>query len=162
VKGKNTACRWRNVAQGAERRAPVRWVWPILAIGIGLTSSPSLAAVRQWRNPQNGLFQDSSKWVGGMVPGAADTAAFGLNGSTAPFAVTFNAHPIVLELTVTKQRPTFELGGFTFNTALVTIGGSSTPNLTVRNGTLVAGGAIIGHANGAPGTATVEGPTAVW
>ncbi|XVJ58976.1 MAG: hypothetical protein HEQ23_06060 [Tepidisphaera sp.] len=100
--------------------------------------------------------------MGNVAPGAGNPAAFGLNSSVSPFTVTFTGNTTTAGLTVSNMRPTFNLGGFTYNvTGDTLIGGTNGPLLTLTNGTLntrAGGGRLyVGNNAGQTGTLIVDG-----
>jgi T5SS/PEP-CTERM-associated repeat protein len=109
-----------------------------LAVGVAAVLAPSaMAQTRTWRNSTNGTFSVTGNWVGSIVPGPANPAVFGLNAGTTPFTVTFTGGVTNAGLTISNQRPIFNLAGFTYNISGDTnIGGTNAPALTINNGTL--------------------------
>ena len=109
-----------------------------LAVGVAAFMAPdAIAQTRTWRTSTNGTFSVAGNWVGSAVPGLANPAVFGLNPGTTPFTVTFTGSVTNAGLTISNQRPTFNLGGFSYNiTGETNVGGTNAPVLTISNGTL--------------------------
>ncbi len=154
----------RSFIYESEEYMDTKLVSMIVAAGLAVGLSVSMASgqTRTWRTAGNGTFSASSNWVSSLVPGPTNVAAFGLTASTTGYTVSFTGNAATAGLNLPNQRPTFNLGGFTYNiTGDTTIGGSNGPRLTVTNGTLNAraggGHLFIGQNAGQPGTVVVSG-----
>jgi T5SS/PEP-CTERM-associated repeat protein len=129
-----------------------------LAAGLGgVGVGEAFAQTRTWRNAANGTFSTGTNWVGNVAPGAGNPVVFGLNASASAFAVAFTGNTTTAGLTVSNMRPTFNLGGFTYNvTGDTFIGGTNGPVVTVTNGIFNArsggGFAYVGNVAGQTGT----------
>jgi T5SS/PEP-CTERM-associated repeat protein len=121
---------------GDSRTSKVNAAGCAVAVAASLASS-AVAQTRTWRNATSGNFSVAGNWVGSAIPGPSNPAVFGLNASTTPFTVTFTGGVTNAGLTISNQRPIFNLAGFTYNiTGDTNIGGTNAPSLTVNNGTL--------------------------
>ncbi len=147
------------------RSRSTKWVIGA-ALPLLLAAGQAAAQTRTWRNAVNGTFSTGSNWVGGVAPGAANPAAFGFTASTTPYTVTFSGNATTAGLTVSNQRPTFNLGGLTYTVnGEISVSGTNGPSLTLSDGVLntsLAGFmSYIGKNVGQTGSVTV-GTGATW
>lgn len=91
---------------------------------LAAASSPAVAGSHHlWLTPTSGPVDAPERWFGG-VPGAADTAEFGLLAGSTPFVVQFPADVPFGALLVEDQQPIFQLEGHELNVAgSITVGG---------------------------------------
>lgn len=131
-------------------------------LALVLACGQAMGQTRTWRNAANGTFSTGNNWVGNVAPNAGNPVVFGLNSNVNPFTVSFTGDASTAGLTVSNQRPMFNLGGFTYNiTGDTLIGGTNGPVVTVTNGTLntrAGGGRLsVGNNVGQTGTLIVNG-----
>ena len=113
---------------------PINHAMRFLVLGLGLlTAAPTAeAADRAWRIPTGGTFSGGGNW-NGPVPGASDTAGFGLStpgifGALPPYTVSFTADATNQALTVFDDRVTFDLNGHFYS--------ATDPNVPMKLGTV--------------------------
>jgi T5SS/PEP-CTERM-associated repeat protein len=87
---------------------------------IAVLFSPSVrAADISWRRPEGGTFSSAGSWFGGVVPGVADTAHFGLSTtlfSLTEYTVSFSANATNSALKVEDDFVLFDLNGHSYTT----------------------------------------------
>jgi len=141
---------------------------------LALVAALSLATLASagtidWNNTAGGTFETGTNWVGGVVPGTADTALFGVNSTfgaaTQPIGITFSGSVTNTALDVQDAAFTFSLGGHTYTLSSGVVVGdlrqadsvAGTAILNLTNGTLSAASATLGNATGTSGTVNVTG-----
>src|SRR5437763_3898098 len=78
-------------------RARLRLVAASALTAIGSCSPQARAFDRFWNSFSSGNFGDSTKWLGGAIPGSNDAAIFRVFGGTpAPYTVTFVGRSVLL------------------------------------------------------------------
>ena len=93
----------------------------------------------QWANAANGTFTHASNWTNNRVPSAASLVLFGQNPGTNIFNVDFTQNAQSQGLRITKQRPQFNLNGFSYTASnYVSIGEDQVGVLRLSNGTLAS------------------------
>ena len=101
------------------------------AVAIGCAAPQARAFDRFWNSFASGNFIDTTKWIGGAVPGAGDAAIFRVFGGTpGPYVVTFPGHQI-FQGPANYLNDTLRIGPNT-----VTFVQSVAPNLTSSTYTL--------------------------
>jgi hypothetical protein len=86
--------------------------------------SPSVrAADISWRSSAGGTFSSAGNWFGGVVPGNADTAHFGLSAlfPLTQYTVSFNANATNVSLAVEDDFVLFDLNGDSYTTTATNI-----------------------------------------
>jgi T5SS/PEP-CTERM-associated repeat protein len=118
----------------------------LLAPALLLVGTLAVAADIRWRNPSGGTFSSAGSWFGSVVPGAGDTAHFGLTVQSFPppipesYTVNFTNDPTTGGLRIEDDFVTFNLNGHTyslvFTSAAAQVGNISGENggLTITNG----------------------------
>src|SRR4051812_24030041 len=120
-------------------------------------ATPSHAIQRFWNNPAGGSFNVGANWQLGVVPGAGDSAYFGLGAFTYP--VTFPTDVSNTQLTINQNNVTFDLLSHQYQlttvgndlpTAAIRIGAQVADNAWLRlvHGTLAGSGALVGWVSG--------------
>jgi T5SS/PEP-CTERM-associated repeat protein len=117
----------------------------LLTSSLFLATAAHAADIR-WRIPSGGTFSSTGSWFGGVVPGADDTARFGLTLQTFPqpipenYTVNFTNDPTTEGLRIEDDIVTFNLNGHTYSlvrtSAPAQVGNISGANgrLTITNG----------------------------
>lgn len=117
-----------------------------------------------WNNPAGGSFQTGGNWVGGVVPGPADTAMFHVVGS---YPVSFASPTETIALSVREGAVTFNIGtsytllsGAVQNQFAGGVGFSGT--LTITSGTLTSNTFHVGSEGGGAGTLVLDGSSTLF
>jgi T5SS/PEP-CTERM-associated repeat protein len=115
------------------------------ALSLWSAGTVRAAVTSNWNNTSGGDFNTAANWNSPdssthLVPGADDTATFGLDNT---YTVTLGSDVTNTALNVSSGSVTLDLGGHTYTqTASTTVAGGGTPWLTLQNGTLkTTGGA---------------------
>ncbi|HEV8605642.1 MAG TPA: hypothetical protein VGQ99_09765 [Tepidisphaeraceae bacterium] len=119
--------------------------------------SRSHAVQRFWNNPAGGSFNLGANWQGGVVPGAADDAYFGVGDYA--HTVTFPTNVSNDQLTILQHDVTFDLLGHQYQltsaatdflNASFVVGNNVGDNgiIHVTNGTLTANVTYVGQVGG--------------
>jgi T5SS/PEP-CTERM-associated repeat protein len=150
-----------------------RRVLAVSMAALGYAAPPAHAIDRFWATFASGNFTDTTKWVGGAIPGSGDAAIFRVFGSGAgPYSVTFPGHTIVQgpanystdTLTVGSNTVTFLQSSqlnltsstYTLGTAFY-LGDSSQPSiLTSRLSSFSTPIASVGHVAGGSATLNIN------
>jgi T5SS/PEP-CTERM-associated repeat protein len=140
---------------------------------IGSCSPQARAFDRFWNSFASGSFTDSTKWLGGAVPGSGDTAVFRVFGGTpGPYTVTFPGQFFVLgpvnyvndQLRVGPNTVSFAQSAnlnfgpstYTLNTAIQIGEGTGPTVLNTSLSFLASPNASIGFLAGSPATLNVN------
>jgi fibronectin-binding autotransporter adhesin len=144
------------------------------AAAIGVGSPAARAFDRFWNSFSSGNFSDSTRWIGGAVPGTSDAAIFSVFGGTpAPYTVTFVGRPIILGPAnymndqlrigpntvrfVQSDSPALGPSSYTLNTNILIGEGTGASFLTTTLSVLASPNASIGAVAGSPSTLNVNG-----
>jgi T5SS/PEP-CTERM-associated repeat protein len=123
----------------------------------------------QWSNVNGGAFNVGANWIGGVVPGASDSARFGRTrdpSQQAAYTVSFNSSPSNVSLVVERDRVTLDLNGNAYlltdpNFAMsVGLASNGSGRLTLIDGVVATtrpdSRVTIGADQGAPGFLTLS------
>lgn len=130
-----------------------------IAIATCAFSAVAPAADKTWKTAVNGTFSNSTNWDPAVAPGSSDRAVFNLQ-SNSLYTVSFGDNATTAGLLVGRDRVKFNLGTRTYNAGSVMVGVSpttSTSNLEVQNGVLVASSLTLGPTPGASAFMKVDG-----
>lgn len=94
--------------------AILRFLAALPLAALCLAAGPARADEIQWGNVNGGSFHVGANWIGGIVPGAGDSARFSRTRNPdeqVAYTVSFGSSPSNLRLVVERDRVTLDLNG---------------------------------------------------